>query len=57
MAFDLFQVDANFFVQNYPVILGFNAAGTITEVGPNVKDFSVGDKVCFSILINQTSLP
>jgi len=45
MAFDVFQADVNFFVQSYPVILGFNAAGTIAEVGPDVKDFSVGERI------------
>lgn len=47
MAFDIFQADVAFFVQEYPVVLGFNAAGSIAEVGPDVKDFVVGDRVCF----------
>jgi Zn-dependent alcohol dehydrogenase len=46
MAFDSYQVDVGFFVQSYPTILGFNAAGTIAQVGPGVTDLSVGDKVC-----------
>lgn len=28
-----------------PVVLGFEAAGTITEIGENVQNFKVGDKV------------
>lgn len=29
-----------------PMILGHEASGTVVEVGANVKDFAVGDRVC-----------
>lgn len=29
----------------YPFILGNTIAGTIVEIGPDVKDFAVGDRV------------
>jgi hypothetical protein len=38
-------VDAGFFVYNYPTTLGFNSSGTVAEVGPDVHDLKVGDRV------------
>ena len=32
-------------VEKYPAILGFDASGTIAEVGSNVSTFAVGDRV------------
>jgi NADPH:quinone reductase-like Zn-dependent oxidoreductase len=32
-------------VQKYPFIEGFDAVGEVTEIGSNVKDFQVGDRV------------
>ena len=34
------------FVVNSPMVLGHEAAGTIVEVGPEVKSLKVGDRVC-----------
>ena len=34
------------FVVNAPMVLGHEASGTIVELGSNVKNFSVGDRVC-----------
>lgn len=34
------------FVVNEPMILGHEAAGTVTEVGADVTNLSVGDRVC-----------
>jgi Zn-dependent alcohol dehydrogenase len=45
MSFDNYQVDVGHYVQTYPTILGFNAAGTIAEVGPGVTDLNIGDEV------------
>ncbi|OCH83896.1 GroES-like protein [Obba rivulosa] len=35
------------FIENFPSILGSDAAGTVEEVGEGVQDFAVGDKVVF----------
>ncbi len=34
------------FVVNAPMVLGHEASGTIVELGSNVKNFNVGDRVC-----------
>ncbi|SFC87712.1 NAD(P)-dependent alcohol dehydrogenase [Tropicimonas isoalkanivorans] len=34
------------FVVNEPMILGHEASGVVTEVGPDVQGFAVGDRVC-----------
>lgn len=34
------------FVVNAPMVLGHEAAGTVVEVGANVHNFKVGDRVC-----------
>lgn len=31
---------------NEPMVLGHEASGIVTEVGPAVKEFKVGDRVC-----------
>ncbi|EMD40146.1 hypothetical protein CERSUDRAFT_112362 [Gelatoporia subvermispora B] len=33
--------------EDYPVLLGYDAAGIVEEVGPNVQGFAKGDNVCF----------
>ena len=34
------------FVVNAPMVLGHEASGTVTELGANVRNFKVGDRVC-----------
>ncbi|WP_423822520.1 NAD(P)-dependent alcohol dehydrogenase [Salinisphaera sp. SPP-AMP-43] len=34
------------FVVNEPMVLGHEASGTVTEVGAEVRDLAVGDRVC-----------
>ena len=34
------------FIVNEPMILGHESSGVVTEVGANVKNFKVGDRVC-----------
>ena len=43
--FDTYPIDYNFFVGQYPSILGLGGAGTIAEVGQGVSGFAVGDRV------------
>ena len=33
------------FVETYPAVLGFDAAGTIVQLGEGVSSFAVGDRV------------
>ena len=41
---DLHQADGGLLVK-HPQVLGDGIAGTVVEVGPNVQNLSVGDKV------------
>jgi len=34
------------FVVNEPMVLGHEASGLVSEVGPEVTEFKVGDRVC-----------
>src|SRR5262245_42598528 len=34
------------YVVNAPMVLGHEAAGTVTEIGTEVTDLKVGDRVC-----------
>lgn len=45
--------DYNFFLPEYPAILGSDAAGVIAAVGPNVSNVSVGDRVFFQGIIGN----
>ncbi|KAF9011138.1 chaperonin 10-like protein [Cyathus striatus] len=45
IAFDTYQNDRGLFVEKYPHIFGFDAAGTIAKVGSGVPDLKVGDRV------------
>ncbi|KAG6911276.1 hypothetical protein DXG01_002115 [Tephrocybe rancida] len=51
IAFDTYMSDLGYFVQSYPVIPGFNASGTVAQLGNGVTDLAVGDRVvavCFA---------
>lgn len=43
--FDTYVTDRGFYVQSYPVVLGFTSAGTVAEIGSGVEDLKVGDRV------------
>ncbi|KAF7977984.1 hypothetical protein HWV62_1819 [Athelia sp. TMB] len=45
IAFDTYVTDLGYYVQEYPVTLGFNAAGTVASVGEGVTDLVAGDRV------------
>jgi NADPH:quinone reductase-like Zn-dependent oxidoreductase len=45
IAFDTYQNDRGLYVEKYPHVFGFDAAGTIFKVGPNVPGLKVGDRV------------
>jgi NADPH:quinone reductase-like Zn-dependent oxidoreductase len=48
MPFDAVVVDLGFSVQNYPQILGFNAAGTVEKTGTGIEGLKIGDQVCIA---------
>ncbi|KAJ7141781.1 chaperonin 10-like protein [Mycena crocata] len=35
------------FIQTYPTVLGLDAAGEVTKLGPDVTKFKIGDRVAF----------
>ena len=43
--------DYDTFLKGYPAILGSDAAGSISSVGPDVSNFAVGDRVFFQGII------
>ncbi|KAF8873875.1 chaperonin 10-like protein [Infundibulicybe gibba] len=45
MAVDLYAVDLGLTVVDYPAGLGFNIAGVVHQLGAEVKDLAVGDRV------------
>jgi NADPH:quinone reductase-like Zn-dependent oxidoreductase len=45
IAFDTYVTDRGFYVQEFPAILGFSAAGTVERIGLGVDDLKVGDRV------------
>ncbi|KAJ7464601.1 chaperonin 10-like protein [Mycena latifolia] len=50
IAFDTYITDVGYAVAEYPITLGFNAAGTVAEVGEGVTALAVGDRVtAFSV--------
>ena len=36
----------DFFIQEYPAVLGTDAAGVVAKVGAGVTNVAVGDRVC-----------
>ena len=50
---DLHQADGGLLVK-HPQVLGDGIAGTVVEVGPDVQNLSVGDKVAVLKLISCT---
>lgn len=44
VAFDTYMTDHGR-VNGYPSVLGLNASGTVAQVGPDVTDLAVGDRV------------
>ncbi|TFK68251.1 GroES-like protein [Pluteus cervinus] len=42
---DAYMVDLGFFIQEYPVVLGFSISGTIAQVGEGIDDLKVGDRI------------
>ncbi|KIY65077.1 GroES-like protein [Cylindrobasidium torrendii FP15055 ss-10] len=54
IAFDTYQTDLGYVVEQYPNILGFNASGIVAAVGPNVDSLKVGDRItAFTYLSNK----
>jgi len=47
IAFDCYMTDLGYAVESYPVVLGFNASGTVAKLGPGVHDLAEGDRVHF----------
>ncbi|KJA26772.1 hypothetical protein HYPSUDRAFT_35919 [Hypholoma sublateritium FD-334 SS-4] len=45
IAFDTYVTDLGFFVEEYPMILGFSASGTVSNLGSGVEGLKVGDRV------------
>lgn len=46
--FDICYIKGQYKLPSLPSILGFEASGVIEEVGPEVKDFHVGDRVAYA---------
>ncbi|KAK7049878.1 hypothetical protein VNI00_005308 [Paramarasmius palmivorus] len=45
IAFDTYTNDLAYFVNEYPVVFGFNGAGTVVKVGKAVSDLKEGDRI------------
>lgn len=45
IAFDTYVTDLGFFVDKFPMTLGFSASGTVSDLGPGVEGLKVGDRV------------
>ncbi|KAJ7022120.1 chaperonin 10-like protein [Mycena alexandri] len=53
IAFDTYITDVGYFVADYPVILGFNASGTVAAVGAGVTSLAVGDRIAGFAIYGQ----
>lgn len=49
IAFDTYITDFGYGVKQYPLTLGLNASGTIAQVGKEIEDLAVGDRVRSSL--------
>ncbi|MDY6821585.1 MAG: zinc-binding dehydrogenase [Deferribacterota bacterium] len=47
---DIHMIDGSTVLPRYPITLGHETAGIICEVGEDVKDWSVGDRVCVNFI-------
>lgn len=45
--------DYKVFIKDYPAVLGSDAAGTIAALGPEVTDWTIGDRVFFQGIIGN----
>jgi hypothetical protein len=45
IALDVYTNDVGFFVESYPIVFGYSAAGTVVKTGSGVNNFAVGDRV------------
>ncbi|PBL00228.1 GroES-like protein [Armillaria gallica] len=45
ISYDTYVADLGFATDTFPMVLGFNAAGTVVELGPGVDDLKTGDRV------------
>ncbi|KAH9486431.1 Trans-enoyl reductase himH [Psilocybe cubensis] len=45
IAFDTYVTDRGFYVQQYPLVLGFSGAGTVAKLGAGVQGLKIGDRV------------
>ncbi len=45
---DIYQRSGLYPLPQLPAVLGMEGAGTVTAVGPRVKDFAVGDRVAYA---------
>ena len=49
IAFDTYQVDRGYHVQEYPHVLGFSGSGKVKSIGEGVRDLKEGDRVSASV--------